>query len=85
MWIRCGLIVFTLWKDTKFVCVAYTVHSGNSHNQVKRRLKTSTGVVEVMVCIPDATYRICSIRRRSHLVAAYNSMGELNKIVAALE
>ena len=30
-------------------------------------------------------YRICSIRRRSRLVAAYNSIGELNKIVAALE
>ena len=30
-------------------------------------------------------YRICSIRHRSRLVAAYNSIGELNKIVAALE
>lgn len=40
--------------DTMVVCVA--VHLGNSHHQVKRRMKTSTGVVEVMVCIPDATY-----------------------------
>ena len=32
-----------------------------------------------------ATYHICLIRRRSRLVAAYNSIGEFNKIVAALE
>ena len=31
------------------------------------------------------TYRICSIRRHSCLVAAYNSIAALNKIVAALE
>ena len=30
-------------------------------------------------------YHICSIRCRSHLVAAYNSIGELNKIVATLK
>ena len=30
-------------------------------------------------------YHICSIRHRSHLVAAYNSVAELKKIVAALE
>ena len=40
-------------KDRNVVRVAHTVHSGNSHNQVK--FKTSTGVVEVMVSIPDAT------------------------------
>ena len=36
VWIRDGLIVFTLWKDTNVVCVASTVYSGNSYNQVKR-------------------------------------------------
>ena len=41
-------------KDTNVVRVASTVHSGNSHNQVK--FKTSTDVVEFMVPIPDATY-----------------------------
>ena len=56
VWIRDGVIVYTVWKDTKVVRVASTVRSGNSHNQVKRRFKTSTGVVEVMVSIPDATY-----------------------------
>ena len=56
VWIRDGVIVYTVWKDTKVVHVASTVHSGNSHNQVKRRFKTSTSVVEVMVSIPDATY-----------------------------
>ena len=33
----------------------------------------------------EGTYLICSIRRRSRLLAAYNSIAELNKIVAALE
>ena len=56
MWIRDGVIVYTVWKDTKVVNVASTVHSRNSHNQVKRRFKTSPGVVEVMVSIPDVTY-----------------------------
>ena len=50
------IIVYTMWKDTKVVRVACTVHSWNSHKQVKRQFKTSTGVVEVMVSIPDATY-----------------------------
>ena len=57
VWIRDGVIVYTMWKDTKVVRVASTVHSGNSHNQVKRRFKTSTGVVEVMVSIAS---RPCS-------------------------
>ena len=46
VWIRDGVIVYTVWKDTKVVRVASTIHSGNSHNQVKRRFKTLTSVVE---------------------------------------
>ena len=56
VWFRDGVIVYTVWKDTKVVRVASTVHTGNSHNQVKRLFQTSTGVVEVMVFILDATY-----------------------------
>ena len=44
--------------------------------------------VNEILSLPDhnyCTYRICSIRRRSRLVAAYNSIVELNKIVAAPE
>ena len=54
LWIRDVVIVYTARKETNDVRVASTVHSGNSHNQVI--FKTSTGVVEVMVSIPDATY-----------------------------
>ena len=56
VWIREASIVYCLWKDTKVVCVASTVHLGNSKHQVKRRLKTSTGLEEVLVAIPDAIY-----------------------------
>ena len=37
--------------------MASIVHSGNSNQQVKRRVKTSAGIVEHMVSIPDAIYR----------------------------
>ena len=40
----------------KIVCVASTVHSGNFHSRVKGQFHASTDVVEVIVCIPDATY-----------------------------
>ena len=43
LWIGDGVIFYTVRKDTNDVRVASTVHSGNSHNQVK--FKTSTGVV----------------------------------------
>ena len=30
VWVRKDSIVYNLWKDTKVVCVASTVHTGNS-------------------------------------------------------
>ena len=48
--------VFCLWRDTKVVCVASTIHLGNSNHQVKRRVKTQAGVQEISVPIPDAIY-----------------------------
>ena len=56
VWIRENRILFALWKDTKVVCVASTVHSGHSCNQVKRRTKSSSGVQEQMVPIPRAIF-----------------------------
>ena len=56
VWIREASIVYCLWRDTKVVCVALTVHPENSKHQVKRRMKTSTGLEEVLVPIPDAVY-----------------------------
>ena len=56
VWIREASIVYCLWRDTKVVCVASTVHLGNSKHQVKVRMKTSTGLEEVLVPIPDAIY-----------------------------
>ena len=38
-------------NNTKVLCVASTVHSDNSHYKVKRRLKTSTGDMEIMIDI----------------------------------
>ena len=45
VWIRAQSIVYNLWKDTKVVCTASTVHSGNSDHQVKRRVKNLAAVV----------------------------------------
>ena len=57
VWIRDQSIVYNLWKDTKMVCTASTVHSGNSDHQVKRRVKKpSGGCEEVNVPIPNSTY-----------------------------
>ena len=56
VWIREKRILFALWKDTKVVCVASTVHSGHSCNQVKRRTKSSSGIQEQMVPIPRAIF-----------------------------
>ena len=56
VWIRNEPIVFCLWRDTKVVCVALTIHLGNSNHQVKRRVKTQAGVQEISVPIPDAIY-----------------------------
>ena len=40
---ECGLvdgpIVYSLWKDTKVVCAASTIHTGNSNHMVKRLVK----------------------------------------------
>ena len=49
------------------------------------KVVTSLSSQACQACHNLVVYRICSIRRRSRLVAAYNSIGELNKIVAALE
>ena len=56
VWIRDGLIVYSLWKDTKVVCEASTIHS-NSDHMVKRRVKKDgVGCEEVMVPIPNSIY-----------------------------
>ena len=47
---------FSAWRDTKVVCVALTIHLGNSNHQVKRRVMTQAGVQEISVPIPDAIY-----------------------------
>lgn len=50
VWIRDGVLVFNLWKDTKVVCTLSTVDKGHSDNLVKRRVKMSGGgVVQVQV------------------------------------
>ena len=56
VWIRNESIVFCLWRDTKVVCVASTIHLGNSNHQVKRRVKTQARIQEISVPIPDAIY-----------------------------
>ena len=50
VWIRDGTIVFNVWKDTKVVCTASTIHTGNASHQVKRKVKkTGGGYQEVLV------------------------------------
>ena len=56
IWNRNESIVICLWRDTKVVCVALTIHFGNSNHQVKRRVKTQAGIQEISVPIPDAIY-----------------------------
>ena len=50
------MYTFCTMEDTKVVCVASTVHSGHSCNQVKRRTKSSSGVQEQMIPIPRAIF-----------------------------
>ena len=57
VWIRKNSILYNVWKDTKVVCVASTVHRGNADNKVKRRVKKdSGGCEEVLVPIPNSIY-----------------------------
>ena len=39
VWILDGPIVYSLWKDTKVVCEASTIHTGNSNHMGKKRVK----------------------------------------------
>lgn len=49
--------MYNLRKDTKVVCVASTVHTGNSRYKVKRRMKDQNErCVDVLVAIPNAIY-----------------------------
>ena len=55
IWIRDGVLVFNLWKDTKVVCTLSTAHKQHSDNRVNRRVKMSGGgVVQVQVPIPNS-------------------------------
>ena len=58
-------------------------------NEIKTWFKSHNApYIETFSLIPNVlqiSIPYCSIRRRSRLVAAYNSIAELNKIVDALE
>ena len=56
VWIRDGPIVYSLWKDTKVVCEASTIHTGNSDHTVKRHIKNGGGCEEVIVPISNSIY-----------------------------
>lgn len=43
VWVWKDPIAYNLWKDTKGVCVASTVHTGNSRYKVKGRMKDQNG------------------------------------------
>ena len=54
---RDGPIVFNLWKDTKVVCTASTIHTANATQRVKRKMKKQGGgYQQVIVPKPDAIY-----------------------------
>ena len=55
VWIRKTLIFIASGEILKLY-VASTVHPENSKHQVKRIMKTSTGLEEVLVPILDADY-----------------------------
>ena len=61
----------------------------NSDNSDKQQINSNTQQInsdkQLIMINNNNKYRICSIRRCSRVVAAYNSIAEFNKIVAALE
>ena len=73
VWIRDGPIVYSLWKDTKVVCDAATIHTCNSDHMVKRCVrKDGGGCEEVMVPIPNSIYdyskQMGGVDRSDHLL-----------------